>query len=85
MHLYWRFWAINIASRRYRTRLHGLLQGKRLVSCKQIPADQLSLVTPHMASMTHESRVENISQLTDNIVTLLNGGDAPDWFMSTLS
>lgn len=43
------------------------------------------VVTPHIASMTHESRVESISQLTENVVTLLNGGDVPDRYMATLS
>jgi phosphoglycerate dehydrogenase-like enzyme len=43
------------------------------------------VVTPHIASMTHESRVESISQLTENVVTLLNGGDVPDRYMATFS
>lgn len=41
------------------------------------------VVTPHTAAMTRESRVESIGRLTENVVTLVEGGDVPDRYMAT--
>lgn len=41
------------------------------------------VLTPHTAAMTRESRTESIGRLTQNVVTLINGGEVPDRFMAT--
>lgn len=41
------------------------------------------VVTPHTAAMTRESRTESIGRLTENVITLVDGGEVPDRYMAT--
>lgn len=40
------------------------------------------VVTPHTAAMTRQSRTESIGRLTENVLTLVDGGDVPGRYMA---